>query len=160
MAFEVTIDDRAVVAAFTKAPALITSAMHRAVELGSADFEGSVIALTPVGATGQLRASITHDVSGSGIMVTGRTYSTDVPIKTASVETGRAPGRMPPAAPLELWVSRKLGISDPGVVYLIRRAIGRRGTKGAGMFAKGYRDGLPRVTARVNELMSVVRRVL
>jgi hypothetical protein len=160
MAFEVTIDDRGVVAAFTKAPALIGAAMHRAVELGSADFEGSVIALTPVGATGQLRASITHDVSGSGIMVTGRTYSTDVPIKTASVETGRAPGRMPPSAPLELWVSRKLGITDPSVVYLIRRAIGRRGTKGAHMFQKGFQSQLGRVNARVAELMATVRRVL
>jgi len=159
MAFEVTIDDRAVVAAFTKAPALITSAMHRAVELGSADFEGSVIALTPVGATGQLRASITHDVSGSGIMVTGRTYSTDVPIKVSSVETGRAPGRMPPYAPIALWVARKLG-GDESIIYLVRRAIGRRGTKGAGMFAKGYAQGLPRVQGRITELMSVVRRVL
>jgi len=159
MAFEVTIDDRAVVAAFMRAPALITSAMHRTVELGSVDFEGGVIAHTPVGATGQLRQSITHQVSGSGIMIEGRVFSTDVPIKVASVETGRAPGKMPPYAPIALWVSRKLG-GDESVIFLIRRAIGRRGTKGAHMFEKGFQSQLGRVNARVNELMAIVRRVL
>ena len=159
MSFTVEIDDRAVVAAFMRAPALITSAMHRTVELGSVDFEGGVIAHTPVGATGQLRQSITHQVSGSGIMIEGRVYSTDVPIKTMSVESGRAPGRMPPYAPIALWVARKLG-GDESVIYLVRRAIGRRGTKGAGMFAKGFAQGLPRVQGRINELMATVRRVL
>lgn len=159
----VEIDDQAVVAAFTKAPALIGAAMHRTIELGAVDFEGSVVSHTPV-FTGALRQSITHTVSGSGIMVEGKIFSSDSPVKVASVETGRSPGRPPPISNIESWVNRKLGIGGAegrSVAFLIARSIGRRGTKpGAGMFRKGFDSGMGRWNARVAELMRVVKSVL
>lgn len=50
------------------------------------------------------------------------------------LETGRFPGKMPPLAPIEDWVERKLGIdyldSDfDGVVYAIRKKIADMGTR-------------------------------
>lgn len=162
MSMSVAIDDRAVVAAFQKAPAVIDRELRKAVELGSVDFEGGVIGHTPV-AFGILRNSITHQVSGSGLAIEGRVFSSDVPVKVVSVETGRSPGRRPPMAPIEAWVNKKLGISGKAgrsVAFLIARAIGRRGTTGAGMFRKGFDTALPRVQGRVNDLMAAVRRVL
>ncbi len=148
-----------VVAAFQRAPAEVNAALRRTVELMAVDIEGGVIAHTPVGATGHLRQSITHDVSGSGLLVVGRVYSTDVPIKVVSVEHGRRPGRMPPRRPIELWVNRKLG-EGRAVAFLIARAIGRRGTRGAHMFERGFRERAPRARERVAELMATLRRVL
>ena len=44
------------------------------------------------------------------------------------VERGRRPGaRMPPFDPILGWVQRKLGTSDRGVVFLVRRAIATKG---------------------------------
>ncbi|MBV6425159.1 MAG: hypothetical protein NAOJABEB_02973 [Steroidobacteraceae bacterium] len=155
----VSIDQRAVTAAFLKAPGEIGDALRRTVELGAVDFEGGVVAHTPVGATGHLRQSITQQVSGSGLLIEGRVYSTDVPIKVVSVEHGRKPGRMPPRGPIELWVRRKLG-GDAALVFLIQRAIGRRGTRGAHMFQQGFDSQLGRVQGRIAELMAAVRRVI
>lgn len=46
------------------------------------------------------------------------------------VENGRRPGApMPPHDPIAGWARRKLGITDAGRVFLIRRAIGRRGIR-------------------------------
>lgn len=101
--------------------------------------EGAVIAATPVGASGHLRQSITHQPFATPTGAGMRVFSTDVPIKVASVETGRSPGKMPPVAALELWVARKLGAENVHqVAFLVARAIGRRGTKGARMFAIGH----------------------
>ena len=49
------------------------------------------------------------------------------------LDVGRRPGKMPPLAPIEDWVERKLGIdyndSDfDGIVYTIRRKIADMGT--------------------------------
>jgi hypothetical protein len=55
-------------------------------------------------------------------------------------ERGRGPGKIPPLAPIELWVRRVLGIPAPEskqVAFLVARAIGRRGTKGAHAIDKG-----------------------
>jgi hypothetical protein len=153
------IDARPLVAAFQRAPAAVEAALRRTVELLAVDIEGGVIAHTPVGATGHLRQSITHDVSGSGLLVVGRVYSTDVPIKVLSVEHGRRPGRMPPRRPIELWVNRKLG-EGRAVAFLVARAIGRRGTRGAHMFERGFRDRAPRAQGRIRELLATLRQVL
>lgn len=160
MSFTVTFDDHGLIQRVARAQPAIAAALEQTIVFGALDFEGAVIQHTPSGATGHLRQSITHEISGSGAFIEGRVYSTDVPIKVSSVEHGRAPGKLPPLAPVELWVRRVLGISDPSVVFLIRRAIGRRGTKPAGMFQDGFRDGLPRFNARVAQLMREIRGTL
>ena len=60
------------------------------------------------------------------------------------VEFGRRPGKWPPAGPIQLWVIRKL--RPPAeevemVTFLVRRAIGRKGTKGAKMFQRAWDEG-------------------
>lgn len=159
MSFQIKVDDQRLKAAAERAPREIGDQVHRTVTGIALDAEGGVIKNTPVGATGHLRQSITHDISGSGIAIVGRVYSTDVPIKVASVEEGRAPGRMPPMAPIELWVRRKLG-GDRNVAFLVARAIGRRGTKGAHMFQKGYGVARRESPKHMNGLRAAIARVL
>lgn len=155
---EIRIEDDRLRAAMQRAPQVIDAELRRTVTAVTLDAEGGVIAATPVGATGHLRQSITHQVSGSGIVI-GRVYSTDVPIKVASVEHGRAPGRMPPIAPIQLWVNRKLG-GDRSVAFLVARAIGRRGTRGQRMFATGFRAAQGRLPARMAALRAAIGRAL
>lgn len=76
--------------------------------------------------THTLQRSITHEVQASGGSITGRAGTNLVygPV----VEYGRTAGAaMPPAGALLGWMSRK-GI-DARFEYLVRRAIGRRGTR-------------------------------
>ena len=71
------------------------------------------------------------------------------------VEHGRKPGRFPPRAPIELWVRRKLGVSDDrevrAVGFLVARAIARRGTiarfgyKGGEVLKDTLKEGKPKV---------------
>lgn len=159
MSIHVTVNDTAVIRAFQDAPSGIDAAADQWVTGVTLDAEGGVIAATPVGATGHARQAITHQFSGSGVMVTGRVFSTDVPIKTASLEHGRRPGKMPPMAPIKLWVARKLG-GDKRVAFLVARAIGRRGTKGAGMFAKGAEVARASAAKRMPALRAAIGRVL
>lgn len=160
MSITFRVDSARVEQAMQRAPGEINAALQEAVTFSAADFEAAVVDHTPVGATGHLRQSITHDVQGRGADIVGRVYSQDQPVKVASVETGRRAGRMPPRAAIALWVHRKLGTSDPGVVFLVQRAIGRRGTKGARMFQRGYQQALPRVNARVDALRRRIEAVL
>ena len=90
----------------------------------------------------------------------GRVYSADMPIKVASVEHGRAPGRMPPIGPIELWLRRKAGVTDRSAAFLVARAIGRRGTKGARMFEQGYDVAQGRLPQRMAALRVAIARVL
>ena len=101
---------------------------------------------TPV-ATGLLRGSIVGEVRGrtaaalvEGVVRTGVIYA-------PHVEFGRKPGKWPPLAPIREWVivkglANSWGMSERSVVYLVRRAIGTRGTierfkyKGAFMFGQ------------------------
>ncbi|HQV45029.1 MAG TPA: hypothetical protein PK478_02000 [Nitrospira sp.] len=159
MSLEIRVDDARLRAALQRAPQVIGAELERTVTGIALDAESGVIAATPVGATGHLRQSITHQVAASALVVQGRVYSTDVPIKVASVEHGRAPGRMPPMAPIELWVSRKLG-GDRRVAFLVARAIGRRGTKGQHMFEKGYESATSRLPQRMAGLRAAIARVL
>lgn len=160
MSFQIQLNDQRLKAAAERASREIGDQVHRTVTGIALDAEGGVIKNTPVGATGHLRQSITHDVSGSGIAIVGRVYSTDVPVKVASVEEGRAPGRMPPMAPIELWLRRKAGINSRSVAFLVARAIGRRGTKGAHMFQKGYGVARRESPKHVNGLRAAIARVL
>lgn len=108
--------------------------MRRAVNV----VEAAVVQFTPVGVSGNTRqawsTSVERGLSAvKGIVSNPLDYS-------YYVEHGRRPGRMPPIAPIELWVRRVLGIGQPQsrqVAFLVARAIGRRGTKGAHMAEKG-----------------------
>jgi phage gpG-like protein len=100
--------------------------------------------------TGNLRRSITHEVTASGGFIVGR-VGTNVPYAKV-VEEGRAAGSaMPPPGVLLGWMRRKgipvdemfIGRNDVGditgsakvgggyhgIEYLIARAIGKRGIK-------------------------------
>lgn len=158
-----TVNDANLVQAFNAAPAAIGAALEQTVAGITIDAEGGVIAATPVGATGHARQSITHSFSGSGVMVQGRVFSTDVPVKTASLEHGRRPGKMPPRGPIELWVARKTGAQGAelhSIAFLVARAIGRRGTKGAGMFSKGADVARTSAAKRIPALRAAIARVL
>lgn len=107
--------------------------------------EAQVAAYTPVN-TGTLRAGTTTDILGAGFNIQGVVMN---PVMYAlPVEEGRKPGRMPPVGAIQLWVIRK-GIGNrndsQSTAFMIARAIGRRGTKGAYMFKRGYQAALPTV---------------
>lgn len=122
--------------------------------------EAQVAAYTPVN-TGTLRAGTTTDILGAGINIQGVVMN---PVMYAlPVEEGRKPGRMPPVEAIQLWVIRK-GIGDRdksrSTAFLIARAIGRRGTKGAFMFKRGYQAALPTVKKLWSDFPGrVVRRL-
>jgi hypothetical protein len=112
----------------------MASTMRRAVDIA----EASIVQYTPVGVSGDLRRAWGTTVTRGVSMVKGVISN---PLDYALwAEKGRGPGKWPPRAPIELWVRRKLGISPPEshqVAFLVARAIGRRGTKGAHMAEKG-----------------------
>lgn len=163
MSVRIAVDARGLEEAARRAPAALTAGLERVVTGATIDAEGAVLRATPVGATGHLRQSVTHEFSGAGLGFAGRVFSGDVPVKVVAVEEGRAPGRMPPAAPIELWVARKLGLGGKelkSATFLIRRAIGRRGTKPAGMFAKGADAARAAVAGRMAALRAEIGRLL
>lgn len=117
-----------------KLGASITDEIYDSVQVSLNTFRQSVVARTPVD-RGTLRESITTQVSGlSGKVVTPLVYG-------VYVENGRKPGRMPPLEVIEQRVIRKLGVTPPksrSVAYLIARAIGKKGTRAARMFRRGF----------------------
>lgn len=122
-----------------------------------------IVSRTPVGATGELSRSVVTAITGSGVDVTGVVQSA-LPY-AAVVEEGRAPGDPPPWEPIALWVrgtraGREITLAvreryvqrlrrqrtrrsresfERQAVFLVRRKIARRGTRGARMFAEGLR---------------------
>lgn len=159
----IAIDDARIRELAARAPQRVTAAMERTVTFATLDMQGAVVKNTPVGATGFLRAAIDQDVNTGGLFITGRVFSTDVPVKTMAVEEGRRPGRMPPAAPIELWLRRKSGLDGRDLrsaTFLVRRAIGRRGTRGARMFQRGFAEARPVVARRVDALRDELRRAV
>lgn len=88
---------------------------------------------TPQGATSLLRSSTVYDRT----TFMGKPAGFVGPSGAASryaywVEEGRKPGKMPPEAPIAYWVRRVLRppADELGsVTYLVRRAIGKKGTK-------------------------------
>ncbi len=102
--------------------------------------QGEVVERTPA-AQGILRQSIgaTVESDGVGVLgVVGTSLAYAVP-----VELGTRP-HMPPIAPLEQWVAKKLGISGKAGTAVARRIqwkIARYGTPAAGMFHRGFSAG-------------------
>ncbi len=116
--------------------------------------EAKVVSHTPVN-TGALRASIGYEIHGRPPDFWGE-VATDI-VYGLPVELGRKPGKFPPPAPIQLWVRRKLGISDDRqvrvVAFLVARAIARRGTQpGARMFEKGLTDSERQVLKMWDEM--------
>lgn len=75
---------------------------------------------TPVGVSGFLRAAYRERFDNlHGELVNTKDYA-------KYVHDGRRPGKMPPLAPIALWVKRK-GIGIPA--FVIARSIARKGTK-------------------------------
>ncbi len=100
------------------------------------------------------RASTTTEIEGTSVDLTG--FVLTPLIYGRPVEDGRTAGTMPPVEAIEIWVIRKLGISPPeshGVAFMIARSIGRKGTKGAKMFQKGFDNALPLVEAQWDQLL-------
>lgn len=125
-------------------------------------FEQLVVGFTPVGATSALQSGTSTNVYGVGANVYGEVTN---PVRYGlPVEYGRKPGKRPPRDAIELWVVRKLGLRGAearSAAFLIARAIGRRGTKGAFMFQKGFDQGKPIVLRLYDDLPDrVVRRIL
>jgi hypothetical protein len=84
--------------------------------------------IAPARDTGQTAGSVTSDARGSNLNNVGmRVFS---PLISAGVlESGRRPGsRPPPVSVIQAWAARKLGTSDPGIAFVIARAIGREGS--------------------------------
>ena len=114
--------------------------------------EDAIVQRTPVN-TGALRSATSKESLSVGNAIRGQVIN---PLNYAlPVETGRKAGKMPPVDAIKQWVIRKgiaSGADADGAAFLIARAIGRRGTKGAHMFEEGFNASLPRITSLWNDL--------
>ncbi len=114
---------------------LVRDALRAAMVKSVLVVEGAVKERTPVD-TGTLRRSVRSRVQPLEATIGSRlSYA-------PPVEFGRRPGRMPPVAAVERW-ARTRGIPP----FVLARAIGRRGTKGAHMFRDAARSMEERVRA-------------
>ena len=139
-------------ARFLEGPEIIADEMMGSVHVSLDLFEEAVVVETPVD-KGHLRGGIGTEVYGTPPEFWGR-VSTPI-LYGLPVEYGRKPGKMPPVDAIRYWVVRKgiaSGTEADSVAYLIARAIGRRGTKGAHMFQKGWDAALPAVMRQWEEL--------
>lgn len=103
---------------------------------------------TPVGATGQLRNSYSHELDGSPLSLKQAAKIVNPALHHDFVDQGRAPGRRPPVSALIPWVGTKLGVpveERRQVAYLVARKIGAEGTEGADMVRQGWFKARPRV---------------
>lgn len=117
---------------------LLDKHMHNAMDGSLNWLLENITAETPVN-FGLLRASFGTEVHGTPFDMTG-IVGTSL-IYGLPVEMGRKPGRMPPVAPIKLWVTRKLGIKGKAAdqaAYAIAWSIGKKGTKGAFMVEQAY----------------------
>lgn len=126
MSYDITVDDRAARQAFAQMPERAARGLRVGIEAGTALLVDGVQAAAPAD-TGLFGRSITSELRGSGIDLTGRVFSTDHPPKVAAIEHGRRPGKMPPVHLIQRWAARK-GLGEEAG-YVIARAIGRRGIK-------------------------------
>ncbi len=122
-----------------QAQRVIDEEMRRALNAGVLHLKGAILPETPVGVTGALRQGVQTSITGDALSLVGRVFD---PVAYAMpVESGSRP-HFPPVAPLQLWVRRKLGITDEGearsVAFLICRAISRRGTRAVQMFRRSF----------------------
>ena len=143
-AWEIRLTPRTLGKKMDRAAGVSNKEMRRAVSLLATVAWEQIVQLTPVGATGQTRGG--YAVEGprrvGGQLGRWEAAVVNPVFQHDFAESGRRPGRMPPPQALEAWVGTKLGIpvnQRKGVAFLVARAIGRRGTKGAHMVEKGVK---------------------
>jgi hypothetical protein len=129
--------DQALGHAAARSPLRLATAINLVLHLA----QGNIAQRAPVGWSGALRGGYHTEMSGVG-GTHPRGILSNATLYHDAVETGRRPGKRPPTAALIPWVGSKLGI-PPGpereqVAFLVARAIGRRGTKGAHMVRDGW----------------------
>lgn len=122
-----------------QASKVVDEEMRRALNAGVLHLKGAIQPETPVGVTGALRAGVQTSITGEATSLVGRVFD---PVSYAMpVESGSRP-HFPPVGPLQLWVRRKLGITDErevrSVAFLVARAISRRGTPAVQMFRRSF----------------------
>lgn len=130
---------------FAQANGMIAEEMRRGMTISVDVVEQGVVTYMPVN-SGELWRSPKKLVRGVGLNVEGQ-YATNS-LYGWPVERGRRPGQPPPTEAIKLWVIRRgiaSGKEADSIAYLIARAIGRRGTKGAFMFEKGAEAAAPLV---------------
>lgn len=131
--------------------------VERATVIGTGLIEQQVVARTPVGATGNLRLAWGTDVKRGAGIVRGEVVN---PLAYGlPVEKGRKAGKMPPIAPIQLWVTRVLGLSGyeaRSAAYVIARAIGKRGTRAANMLKEGFAASEPVVLNLFEEIPQTI----
>lgn len=112
----------------------------------------------PSGSTG----GIEMITGGGGAEIIGRVFSS-LPYAIVMEEGRRAGAPMPPIAPIELWVRRKLGISGDeatGVAYAIALTISRRGIRGRHYAREGFQQAEPRIVQIFDEMGKGIRDAL
>ncbi len=129
-----------------QAQKVVDEEMRQALNAGVLHLKGQIQPATPVGVTGNLRGGVQTSVTGEAVSLVGRVF--DAVSYALPVEGGSRP-HFPPVAPLQLWVRRKLGITDErearSVAFLICRAISRRGTPAVRMFQNAWEANRARV---------------
>lgn len=126
--------------AWNEAPELVQRELTAATLEGEILLEREIKDDTPVGVTGQLRASITAFdpvVAGNNVIgVVGTSLAHALP-----VELGTRP-HFPPLKPLIDWVRAKLDVQQEqravGIALAIARKIAARGTLAVGMFHRNF----------------------
>ena len=126
----------------------LAAEMRSSLDITVQTIAGAVRMETPVGVSGNLRQSIYGEVYGqpltaefAGVVGTPLIYGD-------AVENGTR-AHWPPSGALELWVTRKLGISGAeaaDVAFLVARKISKRGTRpGQRMFERGLANATPAI---------------
>ncbi len=121
--------------------------MHSAMDESTGFVQTEVRKNVPVD-QGIARGSILPDIRGSSVDMRGRVYSALEYIEV--LEKGRSPNKpMPPKGVLLGWMARHS--IDVKLEFIIRRAIGRKGTKAHKMFEQAAARGqqvVPGIFAR------------
>jgi hypothetical protein len=110
---------------------------------------------TPVGVSGNLRQSFIPTKPILRGQVLSGNVSTPLPYGLP-IERGRTPGsKMPPVDAIELWVRRKLGVTEDsrGVAFVVARKIAKSGFRkkqGYRMVEQAFEDGSPQAIKLFN----------
>ena len=131
----------------------LSLAMEQSLQL----LEGQVADRTPVGVSGNLRSSISHQILTGFPNLTGAVFS---PLPYAIVmEEGRKPGaKMPPVAAIALWLYRKGIVTDRkeirGAAWAVAKSIAKKGIEGKHMFKEGLEASEPHINQLFNSAIA------
>jgi hypothetical protein len=127
----ITINDNGLFGRLEDYPVIIEQENRNFLEIVMAHLLRLVRDYTPVGSTGLLSGSISSEIQGQGISLTG-ILGTPLPY-AESVEKGTKTHWVP-IEPLKLWAMQKFG--DEEIAWAVRSKIAKVGTKGHFMFKK------------------------